>query len=440
MRAFARRWLTGDERTLGALLAVGMLIMAFFRLDRVREIIGVAPAADLALALVLVTAALAWWSLLGRGFVWLEPAVLTWKDFGAFDRERLVARRLAGGWLARLLALAYLLALLAAVVGITRPWVLAGAAVLAATALLALGAGRRRRRGRRGLLGLRVESAAVLGLAALAMALRPGPAVLSGAAALLAVPAVVLLARSGPPSRPEIAHAGRLDLVQGWRDRLLRTVGVHFLDPAMLLPAARPVRPWSLRRPAGPRLAWVGVAARARHLPTAGLLALTAVAADLALPALLDELLFTLFGYLALVPLAGGLGELWRSPGRRRWLGLTDTALRAAHVLVFTALAVVWAAPVAGLGALAGAGWDPGVLLTVPLMAACAVRTVTGDPPTFDSPGSVDTPIGAMPVRIIARTLRGPDIGVLAVLLAAGTPPLVGLAVVAAAVAVAVLR
>lgn len=434
MKAFAARWLSGDERTLGALLAVGVLTMAFFRLDRVREIIGVAEGPGLALVMVLVTAALAWWSMLPRGFVWLDPAVLTWQDFGGLDRERLVARRLTGGWLARLLVLGYVLALLGAVVGMTREWVLAGVAALLAAALLALGTVRRRRR------DAQLEALTVFGLAALAVAMRPAPAALLAAAAVLVPPAVVLLARSGPPTRPEVTHARRDVLVQGWRDRVLRVVGVQFLDAAMLLPAARPVRAWSLRRPTGLRLAWVGVAARARHVPTAALLALTAVAAHVALPALIDEMVFALLGYLAVVPLAGGLGELWRSPGRRRWVGRTDTALRAAHLLVFTVLAAAWALPVIGLAALAGIAWDAGVLLTVPLIAACAVRTVTGDPPTYDNLAPVDTPMGAMPVRLIARTLRGPDLGVLALLFVPVVPPAAGAAIVAVAVAVAVLR
>lgn len=29
-------------------------------------------------------------------------------------------------------------------------------------------------------------------------------------------------------------------------------------------------------------------------------------------------------GYLAMVPLAGGLGQLWRSAGLRRWMGASD--------------------------------------------------------------------------------------------------------------------
>ncbi|HEX2130893.1 MAG TPA: hypothetical protein VHH15_04980 [Actinophytocola sp.] len=429
MRALAARWLSGDERTLGLLLAVGVLTMAFFRLDRLREIVGVAPAPALALVLVLVAAALAWWSMLPRGFVWLEPAVLTWRDFGAVDRERIVARRLAGGWLARLLALGYLLAVSAGVTGLSRDWVLAGAAVLLATGLLALGAARRARR------DARIEVAVVCVLAAAAVTLRPGPVGLTAAAAVLVVPAVPLLARSGSITRPQVARAGRDDLVRGWRDRVLRVVGVQFLDVAMLLPAARPVRAWTLRRPTGLRLAWVGVAARARHVPTGALLALTAVAAHPALPALPDELVFALLGYLALVPLAGGLGELWRSPGRRRWVGASDTALRAAHLLVLTGCAVAWALPVFALGA-----WDATVLLTVPLAAACAVRTVTGDAPTYDNLAPVDTPMGSMPLRLIAQTLRGPDLGLVALLFVPVLPTPAGAAVVAAAVAVAVLR
>ncbi|MCT2587998.1 hypothetical protein [Actinophytocola gossypii] len=428
MKTFAARWLSGDERTLGLLLAVGVLTMAFFRLDRLRQIFGVASP-EAALLLLLVAAALAWWSMLPRGFVWLEPAVLTWRDFGAIDRERIVAGRQARGWLGRVLALGYLLAVTAAVIGLSRPWVLAGGAFLLATALLALGATRRVRR------DARLEALAALGLAAAAVAVRPGPLGIAVAAAVLVGPAVVLLARSGSVTRPEVSRAGRDDLVRGWRDRVLRVVGVQFLDVGMLLPAARPVRGWSLRRPTGVRLAWVGIAARARHVPTAALLAVTAVTAHLALPALPDELVFGLLGYLALVPLAGGLGELWRSPGRRRWAGLSDTALRAAHLLVLTGCAVAWALPV-----YAWADWDVTVLLTVPLAAACAVRTVTGAAPTYDNTASVDTPMGSMPVQLIARSLRGPDLGLVTLLFVPVLPVPAGAAVVAAAVLVAVLR
>ncbi|MGH3877228.1 MAG: hypothetical protein ACRDSK_09365 [Actinophytocola sp.] len=522
--AFARRWLTGDERTVGLVLAVGLLTTAFFRLDKLRHDLGVAAPSQ-ALALLAVAVAVAWWSMLPRGFVWLEPAVLTWEDFGAIDRVGMVSRRLLRGWVGRQLALAYLLALLTAIVAAPAEWVAVGAAVVVAAGLLALAALRhtpdygtlrasprqagtdiaprvagsteaaRRESGtaETGLAGAGivgggpsvtgipdggpgkgeiggagrgvdgtveveidevgspdappqveiaqrqasvVEVAAVLLLAVGAVAFRPGPLAPAIVAGVLTIAAIPLLARSGPPRRPHIATtAHRTRLVDGWRDRILRTTGVHFLDVGLLLPAARPVDP---RKPA--RIAWLGVRARARHLTTAGLLALTAVAAHLAFERLNDEILFALTSYLALVPLAGGLGDLWRSPGRRRWVGRSDTALRVEHFVVFTAVAGAWAATTLGLAMLAGHGWKATVLLTIPLTAACAVRTAARPLPSYDNLGQVDTPIGAMPLRLIFQTLRGPDIGVLALIFLPAVPALVRVAVVTLAVLVCVLR
>jgi hypothetical protein len=45
-----------------------------------------------------------------------------------------------------------------------------------------------------------------------------------------------------------------------------------------------------------------------------------------------------------------------------------------------------------------------------------------------------------VPVRLVTRTLRGPDLGLLGVLLVPAVPPAVGAAIVLAAAAVAVLR
>ncbi|OLF17530.1 hypothetical protein [Actinophytocola xanthii] len=437
MRAVLSRWLRGDDRTLALYLGTGILLMALLRLDRVRQVVGVPDRPHDTLVLVLLATVLAWSSMLSRGFVWLEPAVLTWNDFGATDRERLLARRLLVQWAARMLALGYLLALLTAVAGLGTRWVLAGVAAQVAAGALVLGAvGRPRRPGW-------VEPLVVLGFAAAAVAVRPGPDALTGVAVALGLAAAVLLtllARSGPLTRPEIVRAGRGDLVQGWRERVMRVVGTHFLDVAMLLPAGRPVRGWRLTAPVGVRLAWVGVAARTRRIPTALLLALVAVAAHLALPALPDEVVFALFGYLALVPLTGGLAELWRSPGRRRWVGHSDLRLRAAHLAVLTVLAAVWAGLALGLAAAAGAPWETGVVLAVPLVSACAVRTATGAPPAYDNLMPVATPFGTLPVRLVTRTLRGPDLGLFAVLLVPTVPLPVGAAVVTAAVAVAVLR
>lgn len=606
MRTLARRWLSGDERTIGLLLAVGLLTMAFFRLDRLRRDLGV-PDLTPSTAMLVVAAALAWWSLLPRGFVWLEPATLTWRDFDG-DRSLAVGQRLAAGWVFRQLALGYLVALLAALAAAPVMWTVAGTAVVFSAGLLALGvvrhpaggplgsvrpAGRgavstsrapgevsggagadsaaagvgsggvsglsgsavegrdadsavaeggrgevsggagsgsadagggsaadsgggsgsasqgegltadvggagsavaRRGSGsaaagvgwggvsgdlgsdvpgrdsdpaaagigsaadsgaagsagrgggaapaRRPGVGLSrdlVERAVVLLVAVVAVLVRPVPLVLLVAAGGMVVVAVPLLARSGAPGRPRVAQAGRRELVSGWRDRVLRTSGLQFLDVALLFPAARPVSPAASLR-THLNLAWVGVRGRARHLPTAALLALAAVVVRLGFPQISQLAVVGLAGYLAMVPLAGGLGELWRSPGRRRWVVRSDIGLRADHLLVLTGLAAIWAAAAEALAAVGGRPWTATVLLTVPLMAGCAVRTVSRPLPTYDNLGQVDTPFGAMPVRLILQTLRGPDVGVLAVVLLGVLPGYAGAVVVALVVAFCVLR
>lgn len=407
-----RAWLSGDERTLGAVLVLGVLVMAFFRLDQVRDLVGT-PTEPL--SLVLVVAALTWWSLLSRAFVWSDPAVLTWRDTG--DRGSVITKRLAGGLFGWQFALGYLLALLLAAGRAPVTWAYAGAAVLAGAWLLAFGVVR----------GPRVapEAAVVLAVAGFAVVVRPGPIEVAVVAAVFVLAAVPLV-RFG---RPPIADAGRVTLVDGWRDRVLRVSGVQFLDLALMLPAARPVRARPLT--SGVRLAWLGVLGRARHVPTAALLALTAIACRTVLPGLPPAVVFAAFGYAAVVPLVAGLGELWRSPGRRRWVGLSDTALRLHHLVVAVLLSACWALPVWFL-----ASWPPQVLLTVPVVAACVVRTMTRKPPTYDNLVQVDTPMGAVPARLVLQTVRGPDLGVVALVLLPTVPALV----IAAALALAAFR
>lgn len=418
MTAFARRWLSGDERTLGAFLVVGVLTMAFFRLDKLRAELG--SGAD-PLALLLVATAVTWWSMLPRSFVWRDPADLTWRDFDDTDRATIVSRRLTRHWLGRQLALGYLLAVLAALVAAPAPWVLAGAAALAGAGFLALAVVR--------VAPLSWEWAVPLVLAVAAVAVQPGPVALFVLAAALVVAGAVRFR----PGTPPVADANRQKLVDGWRDRVLRVSGVQFMDLALLLPAARPAR--RLRLSGGLRLAWLGVLGRARHVPTAALLAVTAVAVHRTFPALPGLAVFALFGYAALVPLVAGLGELWRSPGRRRWVGLGDVALRWHHVVVATALAAAWAVPVWLVG-----GWGADVLLTVPVLASCAIRTMTRRAPSYDNLMPVDTPMGSLPLRLIAQTARGPDLGALALIFTAGAPWWTATLVAVLAVTVAVSR
>jgi hypothetical protein len=419
MRALARRWLTGDERTLGAVLVAGALTMAFFRLDVLRAHLG--SGAD-PLALLLVITAVTWWSLLPRSFVWRDPADLTWRDFADADRATVVGQRLVAHWVGRQLLLAYVLAVLAAIVAAPVTWVLAGAAVLTGAGFLALAVVRDA--------PSRIEPAVPLTLAAAAVIAGPGPVPLFALAAALGVVGVLLF-RPGPAP---IADASRPALVDGWRDRVLRVSGLQFLDLALLLPVARPIG--GHRLTSGPRLAWLGVLGRARHVPTAVLLGVLAVAVHRTFPGLPGLVVFAVPGYVALVPLVAGLGELWRSPGRRRWIGLGDTALRLHHLVVATVLAAGWAVPVWWLAG----GWDVTVLVVVPILAAAAIRTMTRRPPTYDNLVPVDTPFGALPMRLVMQTVRGPDLGLPALLLVAGTPWWAALTTAAAAWTLALLR
>lgn len=405
------RWFSGDERTLGLVLGGGLAVFAFFRLDTLRADLGVPAETATPLAMVAVVAAVAWWSMLPRGFVWLEPAVLTWREV---NRERVVAGRIVGGWFLRLAALGYLLALLAAIAAVPRDWILAGAALLLGTGLAALGAIRRQRT------NVPAEALVVLAPAAVVTFARPGQPILIGLAACAAVGAVVLLARSGPLTRPRIAAAaGRTELVDGWRDRLLRTTGLQFLDLSMLLPAARPGRPRPLGRPIALRLAWLGVVGRARMVPTAALLALTTIAAQLTFPALSGLVAVTVIGYLSVLPFGAALGDLWASPGKRRWVGLSNPALRAANLVVLAGVAAAWVLPV-----LLVAGLAAEALYAIPVIAAGVVRTVTRKPPSFDTLGEVVTPFGVVPAALVVQVLRGPDLVLLSLIYPPITVPL----------------
>jgi hypothetical protein len=86
------------------------------------------------------------------------------------------------------------------------------------------------------------------------------------------------------------------------------------------------------------------------------------------------------------------------------------------------------------------ADWHTHVLVMVPVLAAATVRTMTRKAPTYDNLVPVDTPIGAMPIRLFLQTGRGMEVGVVAaVLIPASSWWGQGL-VVAAVVALAVFR
>jgi hypothetical protein len=432
---------SGDTPTLVALFAIGILVNAFYRLDWWRNFLIGQSIVDVhaALGLLVVGCALAWRAMLRRGFVWAEPAALTWLDFTGVDRARVVGRRLWSAWLIGVVAVGYGGALVAAACGLAPSAWISAAALLAGSAGLSLATVRRAPAagtlevaGPIGLAGLGVF-VAVAGLA---------PVWLAALAGVLLVTACAVWWGSGSLARPVIAtRVGRTELVEGWNERLVRSMSLTFLDPLMLLPSARPVRGHSLRRPTAPRLAFVGVLGRARYGGTAVLLAIAVGVAQAALPGLPVVVLVAAGGYAALVPFGGGIGELWRNPGRRRWLDTRDLELRMTHLLVLAGLGLGWGLVVALVNALldvsvAGSAW-----LALPLVVASVLRTATRPPMTYDNLLVTDSPFGQMPMRLLTQFFRGPDLGICGVFVLAAVPlSPVTLAVLAALIAWSLLR
>jgi hypothetical protein len=413
---------SGDTPTLLALFAIGILINAFARLDWWRHfLIGTSPVeANASLGLLVVCCALSWRAMLRRGFVWAEPAALTWLDSTGADRVKMIGKRLWTVWLGGVIAVGYAVALVAAASGLSRGVWLAAAGLLIGSSVLSLATVRRSPAAPH----VEVAGPILLGLVGVFIsAAGLHPVWLDGAAVVLLVAGLVLGLRSGSPNRPAIAAGIRRDgLVDGWNEKLVRSVAVTFLDPTMLLPAAHAVGEHSLKHPTALRLAVLGVRGRARYFGTAALLAIAVAVAQTAFPALPDVVLVAIGGYAALMPFAGGIGELWGNPGRRRWVGTPEIELRAVNALVLAVVMLGWGVVVAAvdwvLGTpVAGVAW-----LALPLVVASVLRTAVRPSMSYDNLGITDTPMGQVPTRLIKQFVRGPDLGVLGVIVLAVLP------------------
>jgi hypothetical protein len=119
-------------------------------------------------------------------------------------------------------------------------------------------------------------------------------------------------------------------------------------------------------------------------------------------------------GYLAAERLAAGLRLVSRSASLRRMLGGTNAALKAVHLAV-PALGLVvwwvltqWSVPTVTPLALT-------VVLVVGLLGA-VYRTATRPPMSYDV-GLADTPMGSVPIPLLRRLLRGPDLVAILVLI-----------------------
>jgi len=253
---------------------------------------------------------------------------------------------------------------------------------------------------------------AVLGLGIAALGLGPATVQLVAAGVLLAA---LPLAFGGEP----VSRAGRATLLAGWDSRVLRSVAVTFLDPMMLLPPSAPVGGVSLRRPTPLRLAWAGTLGRARYAGAALLVGPAVVVAHLAVPTVPGAVLVGIGSYVALMPFGGGLGELWRNPGRRRWLGSADRALVLAHGLVLAGVGLVWLAVLVVVTLAGGTSFAATAWLAVPLSVLSILRTVTRTAVDYANPGFVDTPIGPMPANLTRQLFRGLDLQVVGIVLLA---------------------
>lgn len=398
---------SGDTASFVFLFGFGFLFTAFFHVDAWRQAVygSARPDFPAVLGLLTLCCAVGWRGLLRRGFVWVEPAELTWLDFAPVDRGRVVTLRLLGAWTGVVAVTGYLAALLLAVGGAELAQWRAAVAVVVATAVIAFVSARRT--------SLRFDALgplvlAVLGLVIAAVGL--GPVTVEFVAAGVLV-AALPLAFGGEP----VTHAGRVPLLAGWDGRVLRSVAVTFLDPMMLLPPSGPIGGVSLRRPTPLRLAWAGTLGRSRYAGAAALVGFAVVVAHIALPTLPDAVLVGVGAYVALMPFGAGLGELWRNPGRRRWLGSANRELVLTHGLALAAVGVAWAALLAAVTFAARTSLDVGAWLAVPLSVLSILRTVTRTAVDYANPGFVDTPVGPMPANLTRQLFRGLDLQVIGI-------------------------
>ncbi|MBM7773765.1 hypothetical protein JOD54_003969 [Actinokineospora baliensis] len=402
------------SRVLALVLAVGIGGLPFYQPDATRvALVGdTAPPHGALVAVVCLGVAVAWWSTQGRGYLWADPAWLTWNDFTT-TRTTALTRRMVRGWLARWAALGYG----TAVAGMVLGWsgILYAAALFAGYGLLAIAAGRVKSPGM-------WES--VLPLLLAASAAWPIPLAVSAAAATAA--GILLLRKESLAET-----AGREELVRGFSARMTQRVSVAFLDVWGLLPAARPLslERFFARRPVLPRYLLAGVFTRARAVVGAGLIAVVVANLHWIFPGVPGVWWVGIGCYLAAIPFAAPVAQLHRTPGLRRWLNHSPLAVKTTAAALLAVVAALWLALVTALGV----DFHPAALVAVPLAAAAAVRSVTRDPIDFANVGVVDVGGVLVPMGLVVQVARGIDALLLGILLlGAGLVPLAGVVCAAA--------
>ncbi len=119
-----------------------------------------------------------------------------------------------------------------------------------------------------------------------------------------------------------------------------------------------------------------------------------------------------LAGYMAANRLTGGLRTLSRSPGLRRALGGDEFGVRLTHLVVPALGLVLWWAVTWPAGGGHVAYLDLPVIL---LVLAASYRAATRPPMSYGGV-VIETPLGLVPVELVMRLARGPDVLAVALL------------------------
>ncbi|NIH83795.1 hypothetical protein [Amycolatopsis granulosa] len=387
-----------------------MLGSPFYGGDAVRDqLLGARAPAPLAVpALLCLSLALAWWSTLRRGYLWADPAALTWSDFDG-SRPATLLRRLRVGWALRFAVVVYAVCAGGMLLGWPGPVLAACGALFAAVTALALVAAARAPGPLLRLLeqlmplvltvfGLLVASAVV------------STVVLWGLAAVATCAAVLLTRGRSLPSM-----AGRRELVERYTARMVRRTSVSFLDVWTLLPQGRPLK-WRGALAGSPvvvRFVFAGVITRARSLLFALMLALTIAALRKAFPGANPVWWVGIGAYLAVLPFSAPIAQLNRSPGLRRWLSNGDRVLTVTAAGILLVVGALWF----GVTLALGVPWSTMSALAVAVGVAAVVRSVTRSPIDFRNLGIVAVEGVLLPVGLLTQLARGPEVLALGLLL-----------------------
>jgi hypothetical protein len=388
------------------------------------------------IAVLLAGVGLAWQGLRAAGPLLVTPAAYTWCAATPVDRRGWLLPRLVG-LLAGSAGLVAVLSLAAdgigdrsslawaapagAALGLTAA-ALAVAAQAGPTATIAAGGGSRRWPGLLGTVTIGLGVAAVGAVIAahfLAYHL-PRPALPVVGFTVIGLP---VAATTATVATRRLHRLDRATLTSGAQLATAAVTAAAWLDPSMLSGVLQ-VRRWrrigrvhSRRFSPGARFGaaarpWVLLQAEIRRQvrhPSAlaiwGALALSQYAAWLAVPAVARPV-HLVGAYLAAERLAGGLRTVCGSAGLRRALGGGNTELRLVHIVVPAVGTALWwlvTWPAAG-GHLGSTEWVP-----VALVVAAAYRSATR-PPMVPGGTTLDTPFGLIPVDLLRRLARGPDV------------------------------